>query len=172
MKNENRDTNKLVNTLSVYRSSREQLVEDFVREEPEIYRSMFEHKAGSVAMKVAIEQYILLWLIKHPIIYQKLYLSSEEDKSEYDQYLFSFFMEKFRLYCKGFVCKESSQDSQDFNAKNPIIEFLLHEKVKILDELLKANRNSDAKIKHALYQSAKAKALFARQLNELRGNKK
>lgn len=150
---------ELLRALSVYRRSREQLIKDFVTEERDLYQEMFEHKPNSVAMNLAIERYIFLWLLRHPLIYQELYLSHREGESEDEQHLFSRFMKHFQVYCKMFI---------DSDIDNPVIQVLLQQKIKVLDDLLRADQSANEYIKWVRYQSTKSKNLFERQLDELR----
>ena len=66
-------------------------------------------------MDIAIERYIFLWLIRHPLIYQELYLSHSDDESEDEQYLFSRFMKHFYAYCTRFI---------DSDIDHPVISIL------------------------------------------------
>lgn len=160
---------ELLRTLSVYRRSREQLVAAFITEEPEPYQAMFQFRSGSVAMSLAVERFILLWLIRHPAIYQELYLSQGEGESEEEQQLFVSFMKHYFSYCKCFIVGEDSKAGPSPGPiDGPVTQVLLLHKRAFLDDLLKVSQNADARLQRLRYQSTKTKALFDRQFAALR----
>ena len=150
---------ELLRVLSVYRQSRKQLIKAFVTEDPELYQEMFEHKPGSVAIALAIERYNFAWLMRHPLIYQELYLHHGAPESQDEEHLFSCFTKHFYTYCKGFF---------DAEIDNSVIVILLQHRIKVLDELLRVNQSANEYLRNVRYQNTKAKRLFERQLDELR----
>lgn len=163
---------ELFRTLAVYRRAREQLVAEFVSEAPELYHAMFEFRPGSVAMRVAMDRHIFLWLISHPRIYQELYLSIGESESSDEEGLFVRFMKRYHDYCMCFILSSDSTTEEPSGAiDNPVISCLLKHKIAFLESLLKVNRDADTCLQGMRYQSTKAKFLFERQFDELRRQK-
>lgn len=163
---------ELVRTLAVYRRSREQLVAELVSEAPELYHAMFEFKPGSVAMRLALDRYVFLWLARHPGVYHELYLSIGEKESSDEEELFERFMKRYHDYCKCFILNDNAKTEELSGAvDNPVISGLLKHKIAFLENLLKVNRNADACLQGMRYQSTKAKVLFERQFDELRRQK-
>jgi hypothetical protein len=160
---------ELLRLLSVYRRSRERLVHDLVSEAPELYQPMWDYSPGSVAMQLAMDKYIFLWLTEHPSIYQQLYLSKSGEESADEEQLFASFMKRYHDYCACFIRGGDTTLGQlSGPLDNPVTEDLVRQKIAILEDLLKVNESADRAMKRLRYQSAKAKTLFERQIAELR----
>lgn len=158
---------ELLRTLAVYERARAQLVADFVQEEPELYHSMFEFQPHSAAMRLAVERYIVLWLMQHANFYQKLFLIESDAEPRKQDALFVKFMDNYYKYCKNFL---SIRKGKNEDALAIGYDFLKH-RIGFLDDLLEVNQKANSRLKHIRYQNSKARAFYEKQFAELRRQK-
>lgn len=148
--------------LDVLRMGRQELVEDFRSERPELYEPMFAYRADSAGMALAISRYIFQWIDSHTAIFASLAndLADEEAKANRDLELF---IAAYRRLCEAHLIEP--QDPS--HPKSPALEAVLAYAIEHLDKLTAMDMRAEQRIARLRYQGVKAKNLFERQFNAL-----
>ena len=144
-------------SLFILKEAREQLAQDFIEEEPEIYRPMFQYEKSKEQMVLAKEKYMVSWLDSHWELIENFLQNQELENTIQDGFRSGFAVVLLRLLEK-------------FNKDgvSPVSVSLLKEKVRNLEELLNLGDKHEDRFNKLRYDIERHKRIFARKIDELR----
>lgn len=147
-------------SLLALKEARKVLVQDFIEENPEIYRPMFQYEKSNTQMMLAKEKHIITWLDSHWNLIEKN-LNQELDSTVHNEFRYSF-AEIFLRLLKKF-------DTDRRVRSSPLAIRLLKPKIDNLEKLLDLGDRHDNRINKLLYDSDRHKRIFERKFAELKG---
>ena len=156
------NSHELVRALTALSLGRQTLVDQFRNEEPKLYRPMFMHSAWSNDMNIAIDKFMLGWIVQHPTYYKAATaLSVSECSVECDVHCDGF-LHAYRRLCEMFVSGASGKGIE----KSHFIEKVVMDSVEYLDKLLILSGQADEKLERLRYHAERSRSLFDRALKE------
>ena len=144
--------------LSILKEARKNLVQDFIKEDHEIYRQMFEYEERKTQMEIAREKYIVSWLDSQWNLLENLFQNQEIEDPIRNEIRYSF-AEVFLRLLKKFNMDRAS----------PLSIKLIKEKVGYLEKLLKLGDKSEDNFNKLRYDNERHKRMFERTFNEMKG---
>ena len=144
--------------LFILKRGREDLVQDFLKESPEIYSPMFKYEESDVLMELAREKYIVSWLDLQWNLLEDFFQNQEIENTIRDEFRYSFAAVFLRLIKKF-----------NMDGASPLSIKLIKEKVGCLEELLNLGDKSEDKFNKLHYDRERHKRMFERTFNELKG---
>ena len=144
--------------LFILKEARKNLVQDFIKEDHEIYRQMFEYEERKTQMEIAREKYIVSWLDSQWNLLENLFQNQEIEDPIRNEIRYSF-AEVFLRLLKKFNMDRAS----------PLSIKLIKEKVGYLEKLLKLGDKSEDNFNKLRYDSERHKRMFERTFNEMKG---
>ena len=145
------EKDKLLDLLNIFKTSREKLVLDFITENIEIYKPMFEYEKNEELMTLSIEKYFTGYINYH----FKLFSSSKNIDDEFSNAMLTFI--------KKFDIKVS--DSNLINGTD-LFSNLIQEKQDILEKIIKIGTKDDNKYNRLSYSYQRDKTLFDREIQK------
>lgn len=152
---------ELVRFLDVLSEARKRLIEDFISENPDLYHSMFKHKARSADMDICISIYFYKWLDRHLAIYKNKFLCDERANNDYEDDVFSEFLLAYRRLCDAFITNQAQEVCCN---KSRAFDFLVKQRIELLGQMQAISNNSHERAKTLEYQSTKAERIFQRTI--------
>ena len=147
--------------LFTLKEAREDLVREFIKEDQELYRPMFQYEKSNVQMMLAREKYIMVWLDKHWNLIEKI-LRNQEIESNTQNEIRDSFVEVFLRLLEKF-------DTDGRGRASPLAIRLLKEKIDNLEQLLNLGDRDENRINKLHYDHARHKRIFERKFAELKG---
>lgn len=144
--------------LFILKEARNNLVQDFMKKDPEIYRQMFEYEGRNTQMELAKEKYIVSWLDSQWNLIENFFRNQEIENSIRNELRYSF-AEVFLRLIKKF----------NMDGASPLSTKLIKEKVGYLEELLNLGDKSEDKFNKLRYDRERHKRMFERTFNKLKG---
>ena len=148
-------------TLFTLKEARENLVQDFIKENPEIYHPMFQYEKSNEQMMLAKEKYILIWLDSHWNLIETFFKNQEIESTTQNEVRYRFAGVFLRLL------EKFDKDRRD--RASPLAIRLLKEKVNTLEQLLNLGDKHENRINKLRYDADRHKSIFERKLAELKG---
>lgn len=148
-------------TLFTLKEARENLAQDFIIENPEIYDPMFKYEKSNEQMMLAKEKYIMIWLDSHWNLIETL-LKNQEIESTIQNEVRYRFAEVFLSLLEKF-------DADGRNQASPLAIRLLKEKIDNLEKLLNLGDKHENRINKLRYDAHRHKIIFERKFAELKG---
>lgn len=145
-------------SLLILKSARKNLVQDFIKKNPEIYIPMFRYEERDAQMELSKEKYIMSWLDSHWNLIENLFQNQEVEKTIRNELRYSY-AEVFLRLIKKF----------NMDGASPLSIKLIKEKVGYLEKLLKLGDKSEDNFNELRYDSERHKIMFERKFNELKG---
>lgn len=144
----------LVFNLLTLKEARKVLAQNFIEENPEIYRPMFQYEESNEQMMLAKERYVVSWLASH----WKLIEAQEIGATIRDEARYRFTEVFLRLLEK-------------FNSDtaSPLSIKLIKEKIEYLEDLISLGDKSNNSFNKLLYDYERDKRIFNRKINSLKG---
>ena len=144
--------------LFILKEARKNLAQDFIKEDHEIYRQMFEYERRKTEMKIAREKYTVTWLDSQWNLIEKIFRNQEIDNTIRNELRYSF-AEVFLRLIKKF----------NMDGASPLSIKLIKEKIRYLEKLLNLGDKSEDNFNKLRYDSARHKTMFERTFTELKG---
>lgn len=151
------DRNKLLDVLEIFKHSREKLYHDFINEDVEIFKPMFQYENEQELMVLAIEKYFIGYINNHFL------LSEKYDSIEIE------FGEAMLKFLKEINVNFSNEEL--ITSKGLFLE-LLSSKIVFLNSLISVGFESNKKLNKLSYSYQKDKTLFDRKIRQLKGNER
>lgn len=152
------ESEDLVEVLVFLRKMREQLISDFLSHEREIFIPMFAYENEPVTMDISIEKFFSGWLNEH-----FSFLSTKLDDHGAVMQIFLTLMYSMNQEHLRYKQEHLVEGSKSF-----VLQILL-EKINYLESLLSANESSNKRYNDLLFIKERDRALFQRQLDNLKG---
>ncbi len=144
-------TNKeLVSLLSIFRLSREKLVDDFIKEDVEIFSSMFEYENDIELMRLSIDKYFTSYINYH----FQVSLKFENINKEFSHAMLKF-LRNFGVQVRNTKLEKGKE----------FFFSIMHKKEKLLEEIINTGRIDSKRYNTLIYSYLKDKALFDRKIN-------
>lgn len=150
--------NELLITLTALQKGRQSFVDDFVNEEPRLYRPMFSCEPESAEMQIAASRFVYEWISRHPALFQEILSETRVDGGG------ALFVKAYRNLCESFISGESRETD-----KSHILEKLVNDTIEYLDRLLTTSSRASDSLEKLKYQSEKSRHLFDRAIREMKG---
>lgn len=145
----------MVVTLCILKSARAKLVSDFKSKKQDIYLPMFKYENFPVLMNLALDSYFTSWINHH----FRLLDECSDFKQE------NVFFQTVRMLAKKIL--SCIVEIDDYN--KGFVSKLLISKIDLLDKIIKTGEKDDEKYKALLMEYEKDKALFNREINQIKG---
>lgn len=151
--------------LDVLRTARSNLANEFCVEDPYLYRPMFNFKAASSEMDIAIKKHMLKWLSEHNVIMKEK--MHDKDHASLSKDIERIYLKTYRKLCEYFI----SGRQDNYSERSHVLEQLVSELMSSLDDLLQISERSENSLERLRYHSEKSRHLFENAFNNLLDNK-
>ena len=151
--------------LSIFKAMRENMINDFINHEIEIFSPSFKYEKSPVSLDIAMDKYFISWLNNH---YN--YFTTVLNQNNYDfdksSALNKIFIEMYLKLATSFNHVKSNIESSEVTRE------ILSQKVTALKELLNVADLTDVKFNRLKYENDRNKVLFDRKIKELEQEEK
>ena len=147
--------------LFILKEARENLAQDFIKENHEIYHPMFQYEKSNEQMMLAKEKYIMIWLDSHWNLIEKYFKTQEIESTTQNEVRYSF-AEVFLMLLEKF-------DTDRRNRASSLAIRLIKEKIDNLEQLLNLGDKHENRINKLRYDADRHKSIFERKFAELKG---
>ncbi|MBF0413532.1 MAG: hypothetical protein HQK70_12595 [Desulfamplus sp.] len=138
------------------------MIEDFLREEPDIYTPMFqyERRGQEQVRKLAIQRYFTSWINRHWEIIEDIFTQEHLAPADQEQIQKSF-ADVFRQLLQKIWVSRNMVHNIDFMAE------LIAEKIRAMDEILLLEGKMNRQLNKLKHDYEKDKAIYDRFMNRL-----
>jgi hypothetical protein len=149
------DKNKLLDVLEIFKHSREKLSYDFISENVEIFKPMFQYENEQELMYLAVEKYFIGYINYHFLLSEKY----DSIEIEFGEAMLKFLKEI-----------NVSFSNSELTASKGLFLQLLSSKIVFLNDLIGISFESNKKLNKLSYSYQKDKTLFDRKIKQLKEN--
>lgn len=151
----------MFNLLVLY-EARKQLIEDFLAQNEEIYKSMFkyERRGQEMLRELSIEKYFVVWLVRHKEIKDNLLKTYQIDPGVQP------LIEKiFNNLFLRFIQK--IEDFHEELHQTDLMGGLVIRKIEVLKKFLQIGDKMNKEMESLIYNDVRDKALYERKIRQL-----
>lgn len=145
-------------TLAVLKKGRDELLESFLKKEPDIYTPCFKYENSPALLKLAREKYFISWLNGHWKIFSDFTFSINKKEIKKIQVFFSqAFLELLR----------NSMIINSTDVYSNLSKAILEDMQTTLERFIEVGNNAEENINTMKMAQAKAVAIFNRKIKQL-----